>query len=123
MVVTPGRRIGCRNVRTMTVLLLERVSRSVRGDLSRWLLEVATGVFIGQVSERVRESLWLRAVQRARTGSVLMIWRARTEQGFDIRAHNPKGRIPIDSDGIWLMLIPKTRSGRGEKEQPEPDME
>ena len=90
----------------MTVLILERVARSVRGDLSRWLIEVRTGVFVGRVTERVREALWERAVKRADEGSVLMVWRAASEQGFDLRAHQPKGRIPRDYDGMWLMLEP-----------------
>jgi CRISPR-associated protein Cas2 len=90
----------------VTVLLLERVSKSVRGDLSRWLLEVQAGVFVGHVTPRVRDALWERAVARSDEGSVLMLWRAPTEQGFDLRAHNPKGDVPVDCEGIWLMLRP-----------------
>ena len=90
----------------MTVLILERVARSVRGDLSRWLIEVRTGVFVGRVTERVREALWSRAVKRSGEGSVLMVWRAANEQGFDLRAHQAKGRFPVDYEGMWLMLEP-----------------
>ena len=65
-------------------------------------MEVATGVFVGRVSARVREALWSRCVQRARDGSALMIWRAANEQGFDLRAHQPRGRIPVNIEGAWL---------------------
>jgi CRISPR-associated protein Cas2 len=89
----------------MTLLIVERVTPSVRGDLSRWLLEVQAGVFVGRVSRRVREALWDRAVQRADGGSVLMLWRARTEQGFDLRTHRPRGRVPRRHEGVWLVEV------------------
>lgn len=96
----------------MTVLILERVSPSVRGDLSRWLVEVATGVFVGRVSKVVREALWDRCLQRAGEGSALLIWRANNEQGFDLRSYRPKDRIPVNIEGVWLarLLFPADKS-------------
>jgi len=88
----------------MTVMILERVSPSLRGDLSRWLIEVQAGVFAGKISDLVREALWERAVKRAEEGSVLMLWRMNSEQGFDMRSHQPKNYIPVNHEGIWLML-------------------
>jgi CRISPR-associated protein Cas2 len=89
----------------MMVLILERVSPSVRGDLSRWLVEVGTGVFVGRVSQIVREALWDRCLQRAGKGSALMVWRTNNEQGFDLRAYQPKGRIPVNVEGVWLAQL------------------
>lgn len=89
----------------MTVLILERVAPSVRGDLSRWLIEVSTGVFVGRISKLVREALWDRCLQRAGDGTAILIWRTNSEQGFDIRAYQPKGRIPIQCEGIWLAHV------------------
>ena len=34
----------------------------LRGDLSKWLCEINTGVYVGNVSSRVRDALWERAV-------------------------------------------------------------
>ena len=90
----------------MTVMILERVSPSLRGDLSRWLIEVKTGVFVGRVSQLVRDALWERCVAQCDDGTVLQLWRANNEQGLDLRAHNPKGRIPIRHEGIWLAEVP-----------------
>ena len=90
----------------MTVLILERVTPSVRGDLSRWLVEVATGVFVGRVSKLVREALWDRCLQRAGEGSAMLIWREANEQGFDLRVYQPKGRIPVNVEGVWLAQLP-----------------
>ena len=59
----------------MTIMIMECVSPSLRGDLSRWLIEIQAGVFVGKINEVVREALWERAVKRAEDGSVLLIWR------------------------------------------------
>lgn len=88
-------------------MILERVQPSLRGDLSRWLIEVKAGVFVGRVSKLVREALWERCLERSqgRDNTVLQIWRANSEQGFDLRYHNPKGRVPLQVEGIWLSQV------------------
>jgi CRISPR-associated protein Cas2 len=90
----------------MIVLLLESVSPSLRGDLSRWLIEIQAGVFVGRVNELIREALWMRTTNRAEDGTVVMIWRTPTEQGFEVRSWNAKQYVPINLDGIWLTLRP-----------------
>ena len=52
----------------MVVMILERVPRSLRGELTRWLVEVDTGVFVGRVSAAVRELLWEKVVEKAGEG-------------------------------------------------------
>ncbi|MCD6345555.1 MAG: type I-E CRISPR-associated endoribonuclease Cas2, partial [Anaerolineae bacterium] len=42
----------------MVVMILEKVPVGVRGELTRWLLEIKTGVFVGHISARVRDKLW-----------------------------------------------------------------
>ena len=44
----------------MTVIVLTACPAGLRGDLTRWLLEIAPGIFVGHISARVRERLWLR---------------------------------------------------------------
>lgn len=90
----------------MTILIVERVSPSLRGDLGRWLIEVQAGVFVGRVNEVVREALWERATNRADDGTVLLLWRTNNEQGFDMRTWQPKQYVPINVEGIWLTLRP-----------------
>lgn len=92
----------------MTVLILERVSPSLRGDLSRWLIEVQAGVFVGKINEVVREALWERATDRADEGTVLLLWRMNNEQGFELRSWQPKQYVPINVEGIWLTLRQST---------------
>lgn len=92
----------------MTILVLERVSPSVRGDLSRWMIEVKAGVFVGRLSALVRDNLWQRCLKLADEGdeTILQVWDTNNEQGFDLRVFNPRGRIPIQMEDIWLIMVP-----------------
>ncbi len=90
----------------MTILILERVSPSLRGDLSRWLLEVQSGVFVGKVNEVVREALWERAMRRVEDGSALLLWRTNSEQGFEVRSWQPKRYVLFCHEGVWLVRRP-----------------
>ena len=42
----------------MVVFLMEKVSVSLRGEITRWMLELRPGVFVGNISALVREKLW-----------------------------------------------------------------
>ncbi|WP_423232601.1 type I-E CRISPR-associated endoribonuclease Cas2e, partial [Bacillus licheniformis] len=42
----------------MTVLVLTACPAGLRGHLTRWLLEISPGVFVGHVPARVRDALW-----------------------------------------------------------------
>ena len=61
---------------------------SLRGDLSKWLCEINTGVYVGQVSSRVREALWNRVCQNLRHGRATMVYTTNTEQKMAFRVHN-----------------------------------
>ena len=65
----------------MTILILERVPLSLRGQLTRWMIEVRAGVFVGKTSALVREKLWERACKHSKGGGCVLIHNARTEQG------------------------------------------
>lgn len=87
----------------MTILIVERVSAGLRGELSRWMLEVKAGVYVGRVAAPVREALWQRAVQGRRNGAVVMIFRAETSQGYDIWVYGERSRLPASFDGLTLI--------------------
>ena len=90
----------------MIVLVLERVSPSLRGELTRWLLEPKAGVFVGTASAMVRDKLWERACKRANDGAGLLVYPADTEQGFAIRTCGATKRSIVDFDGLQLVRIP-----------------
>jgi CRISPR-associated protein Cas2 len=89
----------------MTVIVVAACPVGLRGHLTRWLLEIAPGVFVGKVSRRVRELLWIRVVDMVKTGRAIMVYSANNEQGlaFQVHEHN---WTPIDIEGINLMLRP-----------------
>lgn len=87
----------------MTVLLLERVSPSLRGELTRWLLEVRTGVFVGTVSAAVRQRLWERARDGLKEGHAVLIYAAPTEQGFRLETAGTGRHTVVDFDGLQLI--------------------
>lgn len=90
----------------MVVIILEKVPASLRGELSRWLVEPWPGVFIGHVSALVREKLWEKCCRNARTGGVVQAWSTNNEQRFEIRTYGRTKRQVMDIDGVQLMAVP-----------------
>jgi CRISPR-associated protein Cas2 len=86
----------------MIVLVVSRVSPSLRGRLTRWLLPLKTGVFVGTLSVRVRDGLWRATCQSLRGGWAVMLHSAKTEQGFEIQAHGPAPVAFEDIEGLWV---------------------
>lgn len=89
----------------MIVITMTDCPIGLRGDLTKWLLEVSAGVFVGQVSARVRDQLWERIKETTKEGRVTMVFNTKNEQHLDFRVHNSTWE-PIDFDGIKLMLRP-----------------
>ena len=63
----------------MVVLVLSAAPASLRGSMTRWLLEVSPGVFVGHLSARVREQLWELVRAYIGEGRALLIWSVRSE--------------------------------------------
>lgn len=91
----------------MTVLVLERVPVSVRGELSRWMIEVQAGIFVGSVSALVRDKLWEAVETKVKCGASLLIHASDNEQGFVFKMIGQSSRVPEDLEGVRLMRIPK----------------
>jgi CRISPR-associated protein Cas2 len=87
----------------MVVILLENVRTGLRGELSRWLFEVKSGVFVGKVSALVRDELWDFVAARLGKGSAVMLFPMNTEQGFDVRTLGKPSRQLVDIEGLWLV--------------------
>lgn len=98
----------------MTVLIARAVSPGVRGELSRWMLEVDAGVFVGQLSARVRDKLWDRLLEKlGKGGAAILVFDARSEQGFEIRTQGVLDRTLVDMEGIVLMRFKQVRKHLG----------
>ncbi|MAZ66741.1 MAG: type I-E CRISPR-associated endoribonuclease Cas2 [Kangiellaceae bacterium] len=87
----------------MIVVVTESVPPRLRGRLAIWLLEIRAGVYVGDVSRRVREMIWEQVNALAEGGNVAMAWATNTESGFDFQTYGENRRIPIDYDGLRLV--------------------
>ena len=93
----------------MVVLVLTAVPAGLRGHVTRWLLEISPGVFVGAIPRRVRDLLWDRVVELCRDGRAVMVEVARTEQRLAFRVHRADWE-PVDLDGLQLVRRPAAPS-------------
>lgn len=100
----------------MTVLVLTAVTPGLRGALTRWLMEIQPGVFVGRLSRRVRERIWAEVLVKVGSGQAVLIFPARTEQGFSVKTAGRDRWTPVDVDGLTLMLRPTTSGNAGMSE-------
>ncbi|MEQ3657349.1 MAG: type I-E CRISPR-associated endoribonuclease Cas2e [Glaciecola sp.] len=87
----------------MLVVVTETVPPRLRGRLAVWLLEVRAGVYVGNVSRRIREMIWNQINELAEDGNVVIVWATNTESGFDFVTYGENRRMPIDLDGLRLV--------------------
>lgn len=91
----------------MMVMILECVPSSLRGELTRWLLEPHTGVFVGHVNGMVRERLWEKCCKAAGDkGGVVQIWSTNNEQHFAMRLFGNTQRKIVELEGLYLVQVP-----------------
>ncbi len=90
----------------MVVLIVERVPASLRGLLSRWMIEPGRGVFVGKPSALVRDKLWERTQKALRGGGAVMLHSSPTAQGFSIRTAGRTARSIEDFEGLFLAKTP-----------------
>ena len=88
-----------------TVITLKRVPQALRGDLTKWMQEITTGVYIGNFNTKVREKLWKRVRDNVKDGEATISFAYRNELGYQFDTHNT-GFSNIDMDGIPLVFIP-----------------
>lgn len=85
----------------------------LRGDLSKWLQEINTGVYVGNVNSRVRDAIWNRVCENLKTGRATMVFSTNNEQKMDFRVHNTLW-TPVDFEGIQLIRRPLPNSAETE---------
>ena len=87
----------------MLVIVVENAPSRLRGRLGLWLVEVRAGVYIGDVSRRVREMIWNNLENGIDEGNAVMAWTSNNESGFDFLTLGVNRRIPVEMDGIKLV--------------------
>lgn len=100
----------------MTVIAMDCAPPGVRGELSRWFLEVKPGVFVGSVNTKIRQLLWERICTQSSNVGAVLIYDMNNEQGFAMEVYGCPKRTILDLDGILLVKVSSSddRSPNGE---------
>ena len=96
----------------MVVIVLTACPAGLRGHLTRWLLEISAGVFVGTCTSRVRDRMWERVIEHVKDGRAIMVHSTRGEQRLAFRVHRHEWEV-IDVDGIKLMRRPASPRAPG----------
>ena len=87
----------------MIVLVLEHVSEKVKGECTKYLLEIKPGVFLGNVTAQVRKLLWDMICYEFDVGGAMVAYSTNNEQGYNIEFSGDTTRKVVDMDGIQLI--------------------
>lgn len=86
----------------VTVIVLVAAPEGLRGHLTRWMVEVQAGVFVGNPTRRIRDRLWELLSSRIGAGQVVMVEPVKNEQGWTARTAGRERWYPVDFDGLIL---------------------
>lgn len=92
-----------------TVITLKKVPNSLRGDLTKWMQEIATGVYVGNFNTKIRQQLWDRVTQNVSFGEATMSYVYQNEIGYEFETLSAQREV-VDYDGIPLVLLPAAES-------------
>ncbi len=87
----------------MLVIVVENVPPRLRGRLAVWLIEIRAGVYVGDLSAKVREMIWRQVEAGIEDGNAIMTWSTNTESGFDFLTLGENRRLPVEVDGLKLV--------------------
>lgn len=87
----------------MLVIVVENVPPRLRGRLAVWLIEIRAGVYVGDLSAKVRDMLWQQVEAGLEEGNAIMAWSTNTESGFDFLTLGENRRLPVEIDGLKLV--------------------
>lgn len=90
-----------------TVITVKNAPMSLRGDLSKWMQEIATGVYVGNFNTKVREKIWLRVNETIGNGEATLSYYCRNEIGYNFDTKNTAQRV-INHEGIPLVFLPNS---------------
>lgn len=93
----------------LTIITLSKCPRSLRGDLTKWMQEIDTGVYVGNLNSRIREKLWSRVSSCVGSGSATLSFVAQNEIGYDFYTINSARKV-VYLDGIPLIFTPNGNS-------------
>lgn len=101
----------------MIVMILEKVPLRLRGELTRWLVEPRTGVFVGHVNGMVRDRLWKKCCEARGSGGVIQLWSINNEQHFSMRMNGETQRQIVEVEGLQLIQVPLDEAKQSDNEE------
>lgn len=94
----------------MVIITMANAPLSLRGELTKWLVEPKAGVLVGNVSALVRAKLWEKVCKsQGITDGAIMIYTTNSEQGYAILIHGDPLRTIEDFEGIQLVKFQENR--------------
>jgi len=87
----------------MLVIVLENAPPRLRGRLAVWMLELRAGVYVADLSRKVREMIWSHVLDGIENGNAVMAWSDSSEAGFDFETAGVNRRVPVVFDGLKLI--------------------
>lgn len=88
-----------------TLVVTESIPPRLRGRLAVFMLEVRAGVYLADLSRRVREKIWEYVIADIEDGNVVIAWATNTESGFEFQTLGENRREPVDWDGLRLVAF------------------
>ena len=89
----------------MVVITIDKAPAALRGELSKWFLEIKPTVFVGHVNARVRDLLWDKICNSLKIKGAVLLYSCNNEQGFAIKMTGDPQRTVVDFDGLQLIRI------------------
>ncbi|MFT8703788.1 type I-E CRISPR-associated endoribonuclease Cas2e [Bifidobacterium aquikefiricola] len=86
----------------LVTITLTKVPPSLRGTLSKWLQEIDTGVFVGNINTKIREQLWKRVLDSIGDGRATISFYQNNEQGYNFATEGFRKEVR-DFDGVSII--------------------
>lgn len=92
------------------MFITEKVPTRLRGELTKWMLQLKPGVFLGTLSALVGEKLWNKIQNKIGEGRAVWVKATNNEQRFELATcGNVKWKVS-NFDGIQLITHPIKKS-------------
>ncbi len=88
----------------MIVVQVENAPEKLRGTLTAWFLQIRAGLYVGTLSARMRDQIWMMITGiRDQMFSGVMVYPTNNEQGFSMRTFGKNRRNVVNIDGLELI--------------------
>ncbi|MDO4665077.1 MAG: type I-E CRISPR-associated endoribonuclease Cas2e [Actinomycetaceae bacterium] len=86
------------------VLRTEAIPDHLRGYISRFLVEVTPGFFVGNSSPRLTEKLWSKVTDAVRVGTATLVYSSKdSEFGYETLTAGARSVDIVNLDGLNLI--------------------